>query len=709
MKRLMYTQLLYDSAYFAFEGQWTYASNTNKTGITPIGRMQQQAKKFFSSLTTPDLGTHVATIGIMLDFYGGWARPCDNMHGGYSAKAWGNVAWDSADYFADAVFDVVFPGYRGGAMNHDEKYYLSPTPYGDSIDTVLNDALPSVLAAYHTLVIAHRMTAEPTETARKLFGFVQSGGQLVISASSVTDLGGTFAGISVGKCETLPAGASVIVGAEAVIEPMALELCELTTPANATVLATSGGKTVATRVAVAGGGSVVMLAHGNYAMSTRARTSDIFKCGIDDDPHADRQPYQLARAGRKLIDEALRKAALFDLGLNLSWVVKRVSDTEHIIGVSNNDLHQLPLNITSQSKSSLLGAVTKVEELLLDQSEKLAEGYLPHGFENASLGKSTTSTIAGADMRIFRVTTSFRTAHKQTVLGVSGVEHSSVREAPRVLLRLSRISSIRTEIERRPSFFNYFSGVVIDSEYLSSRSRRALMLENRWLGLQHVMVVCDFTRSTNLFPGLRLVNDISAYFNESMVIIEDVLDKLPLLQSQHAILTLHGSAELAPVGACSTASGQEHGANWTACFRLTLQRLTARAAARNATLHLRQSPRNNDAAGSSLEKQVGFAASVNGSMHFKIAPSSGLGTAAELHEMASLFKDGAAEILLLSAAASAPLEELPLAQRPSVQTVARVASASDAILVLDAGLASDGVARRDVELSDSHLLRSMLS
>eukprot|EP01043_Picozoa_sp_COSAG02_P055275 COSAG02_NODE_6388_length_3604_cov_2.095292_3_plen_184_part_00 len=123
MKRLMYTQLLYDSCYFAFEGGWTYAQGGD--GITPIGTMQQQAKKFFSSPSSPELGAHVSTTAIMLDFFGGWTRPCDSKHGGYAAVAWGNLAWDGADYLADAVFDMAFPGYRGGAMNHDESYYLS--------------------------------------------------------------------------------------------------------------------------------------------------------------------------------------------------------------------------------------------------------------------------------------------------------------------------------------------------------------------------------------------------------------------------------------------------------------------------------------------------------------------------------------------------------------------------------------------------------
>lgn len=67
MKRLMYTQLFYDSVYFAFEGQWEYVSGAtkNRTGLTPIGMLQQQAKKFFASTDTPDLGVHVRAANIV--------------------------------------------------------------------------------------------------------------------------------------------------------------------------------------------------------------------------------------------------------------------------------------------------------------------------------------------------------------------------------------------------------------------------------------------------------------------------------------------------------------------------------------------------------------------------------------------------------------------------------------------------------------------
>ena len=613
---------------------------------------------------------------------------------------------------------------------------------GDSVDTILNDALPSVLSQYDTLIVAHRLTTEPDETAVKLLEYVLAGGHLVITASAVLDMGGTFAGIRVGACSAVPSEATFNVGdGPNISEPMPLSLCEVH-GTNMTVVATMHHLTTtqaaAVRVAAPEGGSVLILAHDNYAMSTAAKTGDVFQCQIDEDPHADRQSYQLARVARSLIDDALRKAALFDLGLNLTWVPKRVNDREYILGISNNYLTQIPLSI-SKTK---LGSITRVEEIPLDQSEKGATGYLPHGFEHADLGKSTNSTIAGVDMRIFRVTLDDHGLSPIRRFGLPAQESpitaaiTAANTKPNILLRLSaHIGSIRTEIERRPSFFNYFRGVVVDSEYFSSRSPRALEFENRWLELQGVEVVCDFTRSTNLFPGLRLVDDMHLYFNRSMEIIADVLQKLPSVRSQHAMLTLHGASELAPVGPCAPAKsgGSEGGSNFTQCFQHTLQRLTAEAVslasdgARPITLHLRHSTRNAHAVGNSFLAQASFAASVNGSVSFKIAPSTGAADPADEKAMASLLGTGGADLLLLSApwgarGTSAPLSQIPPYQQQLVRATVHAADAAGAMMVLDAGFTPDaspsyGVSRdlpvwsngvSSLELDDVRYLRSML-
>lgn len=62
----------------------------------------------------------------------------------------------------------MYPGYRAGALRHDEQGYLAPTPYGDTVDVLLSDALPSVVAKYDTVIVAHRLSSEPKETLRKV-------------------------------------------------------------------------------------------------------------------------------------------------------------------------------------------------------------------------------------------------------------------------------------------------------------------------------------------------------------------------------------------------------------------------------------------------------------------------------------------------------------------------------------------------------------
>eukprot|EP01047_Picozoa_sp_COSAG01_P039968 COSAG01_NODE_3332_length_6235_cov_3.027678_6_plen_83_part_00 len=70
-------------------------------------------------------------------------------------RNWGVIPWDIADFAVDHVFEVIWPGYR----THDtktERGRLVPTPFGDAVDTLLSDALLSVLAQYHLCVISIR-------------------------------------------------------------------------------------------------------------------------------------------------------------------------------------------------------------------------------------------------------------------------------------------------------------------------------------------------------------------------------------------------------------------------------------------------------------------------------------------------------------------------------------------------------------------------
>ncbi len=109
-------------------------------------------------------------------------------------------------------------------------------------------------------------------------------------------------------------------------------------------------------------------------------------------------PYPILRHVREILDQAFEGQKLFDAGEGLSLIVCRRGTGDYTLGVANNSLGELPFRIVSH-----VGSIRAIDELPLDQSEKQAVGYLPEGFEKAQIGASGKDTIAGADIRIFRV------------------------------------------------------------------------------------------------------------------------------------------------------------------------------------------------------------------------------------------------------------------------------------------------------------------
>ena len=709
MKRLMYTQLFYDSVYFAFEGGWEYPPHAagNRTGISPIGTLQQQAKQFFSSPDSPDLGVHVPTVAVMLDFYAGFARPCDAAFKGYTPASWGEVPWDAADMLADSVFELLLPGYRAGALRHDEQGYLSPTPYGDAADVLLSDASAELLCRYDTLVLPHRLTSEPAETLRKLTLFVSCGGNLVLTASTLHDLGGSVLNITIGPCAAAPAGTRVAASVNGThvtnttTEPEPFVLCPVVPPPRlapgvvVSPLATIVGSGVVAALrlqlpAVEGGsGSVTVIGAGNYALSTTATARPTYQCKVDDDDSLAKSPYPMVGFAATLLRQAVAAAALFDLGDRLSWVPKRIADGKYALAVTNSELAPVPLSIRSR-----VGAIASVTELKLDQREKTATGYLPHGFEGRlpALGQNTPTQIAGADTRLFIVTL----ATDDAVVLPAAVPGP----ASRVLLTLAAdAGDLRSALLRRPSFETTFSGAVLDWTYLESRGTDTLRRDLPWWRARRLDVVVDFTSGTTLFPGLRLIDDMHMYWLDSMSRIEAVFAKMAIIGSANAVFTLHGTSELPPANFTSTPA---------ASMRSSLTTLVSVAKRYNVTCHLRTSQRNAGAAGAALAGQLAFAASVPG---LKLAVS--LPFATNVPAVDALFHHGAATILLASGswqAAKGPNEGAPLstldpAARDRLRALVAAATAAGGLVVLDAVPTDRGDAGRAQELADAALLR----
>jgi hypothetical protein len=709
MKRLMYSQLAYNSAYFAFEGGLQYSMN--QSALTPIGAMQLAARAFFAAAAAPPaptLGVHAPTIAFVLDHVGGFVRPCDSRPQKYSAGAWGAVPWDAADALADAVIETVFPGYRAGALLHNETGYLSPTPFGDAIDVLLSDALPSVLALYDTVVLAHRAETDAADLARRLGNFIAQGGTVISTASTLADLGG-LAGVTIGACAAAPAGTRVELadGGTDIVETRPLVLCAAAVagPAGSyDVLATAGGAPVAVRARV-GNGTLVAILAGAYGMSTArdAGAPPLYSCGVDEPDTRAAQPAALADFVRHFLTTSLAAAALFDLGSEVAWVPQREAAGRYVLTITNPTLAEAPLTIASR-----VGPIAWVQVLPLDTSEKGAVGYLPDGFANASIGRTTNTTLAGADTLVVRVVLS---RDASTEISPAAPPARATALTARRLLRLSPgVGDLRRAVLARPHMDQFFGGFLIDWAYVHGRSSAALAAEGAWLRARNVTIAVDFSRSTNLFPGLRLSDDLGGAYNESMAAFADVISKMPALGAADALVTLHGGAELAPPN-CST--NAQYGAAETA----TLRMLAAAGAPLGVRLSLRRSFRNDAVAGAGLGPQAAFAAAAGVGFAPSLAFADGAMGGDSAADAAALLTSGAARVLCASAAwagGSRSLEGAPVAPAIAangataawLRTVHAAAEAAGAAVVVD-GAFDETADGRAAALADARALEDV--
>ncbi len=357
----------------------------------------------------------------------------------------------------------------------------------------------------------------------------------------------------------------------------------------------------------------------------------------------------------------------------------------YLVGVANPTLQELPLAIRSRS-----GVVVAVEEIEVPNVPLNTTGYLPHGFEGTDIGSSTNNTIAGADIRLFRVTVADDTA--------TALSNATQALPRRQWLRLApSIGSIRREIEARPSFFNYFDGVVIDWRYVADRTNSSLAAEAVWLAAHRVAVALDFSMSTNLFPGLRLVNDRGDLYAESMQAVSEALGKMSILGCRDAIFTLHGVSELPPANFSGDPTAQTRAS--------TQQTLAALANSMpGVTLHLRRSLRNDQLAGGGWQPQLDYVRQIQAA-NALLAPAlayvaiSGDGVS----DMAGALTGSS--ILLLSApwpsaiADGALLTTLSPSLRTDLDALVAAARAAGAALVFDASYASPAEELADVAMT----------
>jgi hypothetical protein len=581
MKRLLVSHLLYNCVLVGFEAGWLVGDK-----LSPIGRLQQETGKWVKLHGQP--GVMQTPVALMLDFFCGWSFP-RHLYSSSIYRVWGNLPYGPGDYLTDGLLDMLYPGYQDASYCHDESGFITPTPYGDMADCLLSDAEGWLLERYPVLVLAGDL-AGGLELRDKLEAYVQQGGLLVITAGNLARLPHGIAGVQVGSERRSQASTlEVRFGDTIVQEEQAFELMALDVPENAAVVATCGDAPVVVKIA-AGKGQVIALA-GPFGLPADT-AHDAPVVSEVDQPLP--RPYPLLEHVRLVLDGVFRGQMLFDAGAGLSWITCRRRAGEYTLGICNNALRKQPLEIRS-----LCGPIQSIEEMPLAQSEKQAVGYLPEGFEQAHVGASGHNTIAGGDVRVFAVQ-----------VAEEGVEEIRHRPPPRRpggrILPLSGVGSIQSALLARPTFSEHFAGVLVDWRYLHEREARALSGECGWLQRQQVRVLVDLSSGINLYPNLRLIDNVAGDYSASIEVIEDVLRKMECIPAADLLLSLHRLPE-------NNFSAEE---TWDS-FTKTLRTLCEAAAQRSIAVYLRLGP---DKPPATLHQAVDFVQRVDAD-NISLAPS----------------------------------------------------------------------------------------
>lgn len=553
LKRLLYSHILYNCAFVGFESGWF-----DGDALSPIGRIQQAARKWVNENGQP--GVMQTPIALLLDFYSGWTFP-RHLYTEHLYRVWGSIPYAPGDYLTDGVLDMLYPAYQDASYFHDETGFLTPTPYGDIADCLLSDAPHWLLARYPLLIVAGELQAG-AEIGDKLRAYVEQGGHLVITAGNLANMPGVFPGVGAGvepivvRTET-----DIACGDSMLREAQDWQMRALTLPDDARVLATCGDFAVAAEVPI-GKGRVTALAS---EFGVPAQRSVSYPIANDTDkPLA--KPYPLLQHVRHILDAAVRKQALFEAGSGLGVTVCRKEPGLYTLGIFNNGLIPRPFQIVSHC-----GEIESVGELPLDDSEKGAVGYLPEGSENAAIGTSADTEIAGGDVRIFSV--------RVREENVEEIPHIAPPPRPKGrLLPIRGQRMLKEEILARPTFFEHCDGLLLDWRYLDVRTPEALQQESGWLARQGLDIWVDLSSGINLYPDLRLVNNDPIEYESSMNKIRSILQKMPLLNARNLVLCLHRT----PENNITHEETQDSFVN-------TLRAISELAAPQGTTIHLRMS------------------------------------------------------------------------------------------------------------------------
>jgi len=642
LKRLLWTHVLYNSVLFGSESGMILGDNTAKRmsltrqppappwispidysrgQLTPIGQIQADAQRIVEERGRA--GIQLTPLALMLDFYSGWAPP-RHLYSRKAYQTWGAIPYSPGDYLMHNVFALLYPGYEDASYYHDERGFLSPTPYGDIADILLSDARDWVLDQYSTVVVAGELRSHPAEVADNLRRYVQRGGRVVLTSGNAALLGTWLTGIRLCADQVhLPAGTRVQVDGQEIIEPHAFDLYQGEMGQGVRVIARCGDLPAAVSHTLGRGEVITMLSP--WGLDSEQLTSGPITVEQEQPLPL---PFRLCAYVTHLLDGLFADLAPFQVGKGLAYVACRRAPGQYELLVLNNTLEALPFAVQSR-----LGPITELREASLGADLGGEPGYKPGGYAQADLSQDSDTSIAGLSARLFDV----RVAEEQVT------ELPPVHPAPPVHRRgldLGNPRSVMEAILLRPTFSYHFDTIQVSWRYLTSHSADYLAEEKEWLDRQKVRRIADFTDGLNYYPDLTLLDNCPGQWERSRAIILSALDGMQVGGYRDAILTLTRRPE-----AYFTAEQMAES------FLRNVRDLCDEAARREITLHMQVHPHRFYATNAEMQAFVRAVDRPNLKYCFAAGHLLSVGTGGSKPDLQATWRDVTAdcELVLISA------------------------------------------------------------
>jgi hypothetical protein len=486
MRRLMYQQLMYNSAIFSFEGGYTCAAADGKQLLAPIGKIQLAGKSLAEDMS---VGVHLAQFAVLLDFFDGFVPP-RNLYSGKVYRVWANLPFDRGNFFTHGLFNTLFPHYADASYYHNESGFLTETPLGDAMDVLLSDSPLALLQRYPVVVVASTLRSMKAEIVQKLAGYCAAGGTLVVNALNAHALATSRsmfpAHVNSDNCTTVSEGTTISLSLDGevnITEQVPVRACQIVGADSVPVAVTASGVVLAARFDM-GNGTLYVLATDGVSATPQTPLPIENAGNLIDQPLP--QPYPLASHVQLVLSRIMKQQQLFEAGTGLSVVVTRRGTGDYLVAVANVGLKQLGFKIALTTNWGRMLNVTEID--LGDKEVQSASGYTPtHTPAGTDLGKSTATEIAGLDQRIFRV------AVQETNVQLLSPQHAmQPMRATALPVPAAATSSFQDQVLLRATFLQHVDTAVVDWRYVEASEVTALRREGRCclMCLSRVVLTC---------------------------------------------------------------------------------------------------------------------------------------------------------------------------------------------------------------------------